>query len=417
MRNAETKRDSLEHRKADVFVFLKGQKEVWKAEQPRNNKMNNTTANHSIEEEPLFGFEPTFVYPVATCYILIVAVAIVGNLLVCYAILANRNLRHNPTNLLLLSLAVSDLLTVSLAVPFDIEGLFLNGVWKHGKAMCITWTMVYLIAVPTSILTLLAISVDRYKTLSDPLGRFRRSQFLTPNRALIVILILWLYSIFWAFLGMGWLEEGEEPIYKGSCMLPFTKEYTAVSTALNWIFPLLITCLFYILIYLIARKHHKFTKTSGLSTKKPSKEDNKRYLKNVKAAKTTAMFVMAFFICWIPYSIFSIVSNLDGDNWEEFPFKVYVLLLMLGYLNSALNPFLFAFRNKRFKAVYAKLFRVSLQTNPSLRRRSTFSQSTSCAEIPENNDNKFVRLQSIKAKRESPKCRLKKSKNQEKDSG
>lgn len=379
--------------------------------------MYNTSANHSSDEEPLFGFEPTFVYPVATCYILIVAVAIVGNLLVCYAILANRNLRHNPTNLLLLSLAASDLLTVTLAVPFDIEGLLLNGVWKHGKAMCITWTTVYLIAVPTSILTLLAISVDRYKTLRDPLGRFRRSEFLTPNRALIVILVLWLYSIFWALLGMGWLEKGVEPIYKGSCMVPFTTAYTTLSTVLNWIFPLLITCVFYILIYLIARKHHKFTNASGLSKKKPSKEDNKRYLKNLKAAKTTAMFVMAFFICWIPYSIFSIAANLDGHNWTEFPFKVYVVLLMLGYLNSALNPFLFAFRNRRFKVVYAKLFRFSLQTNPSVRRRSTFSQSTSCSEIPENNDNKVVRLQSIKAKRESPKCRLKKSTNQEKDSG
>ena len=376
--------------------------------------MNGNSTTHSSDEDPLFGFEPNFVYPVATCYILIVAVAVVGNLLVCYAILANRNLRNNPTNLLLLSLAVSDLLTVTLAVPFDVEGLFLNGVWKHGKAMCITWTMMYLIAVPTSILTLLAISVDRYKTLRDPLGRFRRSEFLTPNRALIVILILWFYSIAWAFLGMGWLEEGEEPIYKGSCMLPFTKAYTTLTTTLNWIFPLLITCVFYLLIYLIARKHHKFTNTSGLPTKKHSKESNKRYLKNLKAAKTTAMFVMAFFICWIPYSIFSIAANLDGDNWKEFPYKLYVVLLMLGYLNSALNPFLFAFRNKRFKTVYSKLFRcLSLQTNPSLRRRSTFTQSTS-SEIPENNENKVVRLQSIKVKRESPKW-LKRSKNQEKD--
>lgn len=376
--------------------------------------MNDNSTNHSSDEDPLFGFEPNFVYPVATCYILIVAVAVIGNLLVCYAILANRHLRNNPTNLLLLSLAVSDLLTVTLAVPFDIEGLFLNGVWKHGKAMCITWTMMYLIAVPTSILTLLAISVDRYKTLRDPLGRFRRSEFLTPNRALIVILILWIYSIAWAFLGIGWLEKGEEPIYKGSCMLPFTKAYTTLTTALNWIFPLLITCVFYLLIYLIARKHHKFTNTSGLPTKNPSKEGNKRYLKNLKAAKTTAMFVMAFFICWIPYSIFSIAANLDGDNWKEFPYKLYVVLLMLGYLNSALNPFLFAFRNKRFKTVYSKLFRCfSLQTNPSLRRRSTFTQSTS-SEIPENNENKVVRLQSIKVKRESPKW-LKRSKNQEKD--
>ncbi|KAL9988731.1 hypothetical protein ACROYT_G003210 [Oculina patagonica] len=378
--------------------------------------MNNTSEHHDSshdEEDPLFGFEPTFVYPVATFYILIVTVAVVGNLMVCYAIIANRNLRNNPTNLLLLSLAVSDLLTVTLAVPFDIEGLFLNGVWKHGKAMCITWITVYLITVPTSILTLLAISVDRFKTLSDPLARFRRSRFMTPNVALIIILILWLYSIFWAFLPlMGWLEKGQEPIYKGSCMVPFTKVYTTLTTILNWIAPLMITCVFYILIYLIARKHHKFTNRGGLpSTKQPSKDENKAYLKNIKAAKTTAMFVVAFFICWLPYSFFSIASNLT--HWEPFPFKVYVVLLMLGYLNSALNPFLFAFRNKRFKAVYSKLFR-RLKRNPtgsSLRRQSTFSQTTSTSEIPDLDSN-VVRLQSIKIKRgeSSPKW-FKRSKN------
>lgn len=367
--------------------------------------MNNSSDHHPSpdhEKPSVFGFEPAFVYPVATCYILIVAAAVVGNLLVCYAILANRNLRNNPTTLLLLSLAVSDLLTVTLAVPFDIEGLFLNGVWKHGKAMCITWMTVYLITVPTSILTLLAISVDRYKTISDPLGRYRRSEFLTPNRALIVILILWLYSIFWAFLPlMGWLEKDQEPIYKGTCMVPFTKAYTTLTTVLNWISPLLITCVFYILIYSIASKHHKFTNRSGLpSTKQPSKDEKKGYMKNLKAAKTTAMFVAAFLICWLPYSCFTIASNLDGENWKEFPYKAYVVLLMLGYLNSALNPFLFAFRNKRFKAVYSKLFR-PLKWNPSgssLRRRPTFSQTTNTSEIPDL-DNNIVRLQSIRVKR------------------
>ena len=133
-------------------------------------KMNNTD-NTSDATGP-FSFSTSFVYPVATCHILIVAVAIFGNLLVCYTILAHKNLRKIPTNLFISSLAFSDLLTVTLALPFDIEGLFIGGVWKHGEIMCKAWITVYLITVPTSILTLLAVSVDRYKSLSDPLNRF-----------------------------------------------------------------------------------------------------------------------------------------------------------------------------------------------------------------------------------------------------
>ena len=324
--------------------------------------MNNSSDHNSSglrTQEPLFGDSPFFIYSVASLYIVIVVVAIIGNLMVSYAILANRNLRNNPTNLLLLSLAISDLLTVTLAVPFDIELLLLNRKWKHGKTMCITFLTVYLITVPTSIFTLLAISVDRYKTLKDPLGRFRRSQFITQRRSLIVIALVWSYCIVWALLPLiGRQDRSVEPIYKGTCSVPYTIFYNILTSIMNFIFPLLLTCVFYILIYLIARKHRNVNKRGGLpSTFKPTKEDNKMYSRNMKAAKTTAMFVVVIFLCWQPYTYFSIIANLVGDTWDPYPYELYLVLLMLGYLNSALNPFLFAFRNKRFQSVYRKLLR------------------------------------------------------------
>ena len=60
--------------------------------------------------------------------------------------------------------------------------------------MCEAWITVYLITVPTSILTLLAVSVDRYKSLEDPLNRFRRFRFMTRKRPLIVISVIWLLT-------------------------------------------------------------------------------------------------------------------------------------------------------------------------------------------------------------------------------
>ena len=56
-----------------------------------------------------------------------------------------------------------------------------------------------MIAIPISIFSLLTISVDRYKTVSDPLSRFKNSQLVTPTRALIVIAIIWLYCPLWPF--------------------------------------------------------------------------------------------------------------------------------------------------------------------------------------------------------------------------
>ncbi|CAH3149656.1 unnamed protein product, partial [Porites evermanni] len=244
--------------------------------------MNNSSEPNPVTTgtDKVPAFPPSFVYPVATCHILIVAVAALGNFIVCYAIIANKSLRSSPTNLFIFSLAFSDLLTVTLAVPFDIEGLFLNWAWKHGEMMCEAWITVYLITVPTSILTLLALSVDRYKSLEDPLNRFRRFRFMTRKKALIVISVIWLYT---------------------------------------------------------------YSRTLR------SSKEKRVYLRNVRAAKTISIFVAVFFFCWVPHSSISITANLCKSCQAKIPHEVRVVFVMFGYLNSALNPFLFAFRNRRFK--------------------------------------------------------------------
>lgn len=363
--------------------------------------MNNTSAPNSNARETYFHFSPFFLYPVATCHMLIAAVAVVGNLMVCYAIITNKSLRSNPTNLFIFSLALSDLLTVTLAVPFDIEVLFLLGAWKHGEVMCQAFITVYLITVPTSILTLLAVSVDRYKSLSDPLNRFRRCRFMTRKRALIVSIVIWLYSVLFALLPiMGW-RSYDEFVFEGVCYFPFTKVYTTLSSLLNFILPLLITCGIYIKIYHIARiQHNSFD--GEVSRKLRSTEENKVYSKNIRAAKTISIFVAAFFFCWVPHSLMSITANLCGSCAKKIPNEVRVLLLMFGYLNSALNPFLFAFRNSRFKITYEVLLR-RLKPRPEVTsafRRSTITQSTCHSEVPDLQDSE-VRLQLAKAKRDS----------------
>ena len=310
------------------------------------------------------GFPPSFLYPVATCHILIVAVAVLGNLIVCYAIIANKSLRSSPTNLFIFSLAFSDLFTATLAVPFDIEGLFLNWAWKHGEIMCQAWITVYLISVPTSILTLLAVSVDRYKSLKDPLNRFRRFRFMTRKRALIVISVIWLYSLIFALIPvMGW-RAFDEFVYKGICYFPFTEIYSTLSSCLNFIIPLLVTCGIYVKIYLIARSQSStFDKeislqmrtTEACSRQTRSTEEKKIYLKNIRAAKTISIFVAAFFFCWVPHSSISLTSNLCQSCRAKIPNEVRVIFLMFGYLNSALNPFLFAFRDSRFKKTFSAL--------------------------------------------------------------
>lgn len=73
-------------------------------------------------------------------------------------------------------------------------------------------------------------------------------------------------------------------------------------------------------------------------------------------------------------------------------------MLMLGYLNSALNPFLFAFRSKNFKDIYSKMKTSvvpKILPKKKSRRASTISQLTFTSEIPDTMDD-GIWLQSIK---------------------
>ena len=307
--------------------------------------MNNST-NHINEEFSIF--DPTFKYTMAACYILIGVVATIGNSLVCFAILSNKNLRSNPTNLFLFSLAVADLLTVTLAMPFGVQYLFLQSSWRHGKIICVTYVTVYVNSGTNPILTLLVISVDRYKNLKDPLRRFRGKEFMTQRKALIVISIIWISSVVLALLPiMGWRVKGQEPFCGGFCKFAFTELYRVICFT-SILVLIIITCVFHLKTYLIARRHQRSV---------PGFNGIKFLTRNLKALKTTSMFVAAFFVCWQPFTYFWLASYLYGrEHWKPYPFKVYVAVQMLYYFNSALNPFLFAFQNDSFKATYVKLF-------------------------------------------------------------
>ena len=94
---------------------------------------------------------------------LIIVVSLLANILVCLVILSSRTLRQSNDACFVLSVAVSDLLTTCLVIPFDLDLIVSDSTeWRHGEIMCNVFTTAYLLTVPTSILSLLALSVYRY---------------------------------------------------------------------------------------------------------------------------------------------------------------------------------------------------------------------------------------------------------------
>ncbi|EDO34093.1 predicted protein, partial [Nematostella vectensis] len=339
-------------------------------------------------------------------YIAVMCVAVIGNAIVIVTIVRNTSLRRVTTNLFILSLAFSDLLTASLAMPFDLEALAGSLPWKHGHVICDIWATMYLIAVPTSILTLLAVAVERFKTLKDPLNKFRESHSVTHRRAIIAIFTLWGYSIMFAVVPLiGW-RRSDVSVIDGQCIFNITHVYSALSSVVNFLLPVILTAYLYVRIFMIAHRHapgaatqqntdhkrlaktatfrsekHKgkasvsrisvcrvireslcsqgkkktridFHKSSASVTR--AAEAGAMY-RNIRAARTVAVIVFAFFLCWAPFTVLSVTMATCYTCTHAVSSELFSALLLLGYTNSALNPFLYSFKDKRFRVTCVRM--------------------------------------------------------------
>lgn len=103
-------------------------------------------------------------------YVLIFILSCIGNSLVITVILRAKG-KRTPANLLILNLAVCDLVTPALSIPFDLALEELNYVWPFGRAICkVLWPFQTAFSTSSS-LTLAVISLDRLRTLANPFAK------------------------------------------------------------------------------------------------------------------------------------------------------------------------------------------------------------------------------------------------------
>lgn len=125
---------------------------------------------------------------ILTFYSLIIVVAVGGNVVVCYIVLANRGMR-TVTNFFLLNLAFSDITKALICIPFSFVANLLQ-YWPFGSVMCPFVFYMQAVSVFLSAFTLVAMSMDRYFAIIYPLR-----QKMTHKNAIFVIVVIWFFAI------------------------------------------------------------------------------------------------------------------------------------------------------------------------------------------------------------------------------
>lgn len=130
----------------------------------------------------------------------IILIAVGGNGITLFVITRYDPLR-DVTGMFLANLAIADLLQSIFGMPLIATSAF-RVEWIFGDTLCIISGMTNSLFCITSVLTLTAISVDRYVAIVHP---FEYQRWLTIKRARLVLVYIWLQALFVAILPVfGW---------------------------------------------------------------------------------------------------------------------------------------------------------------------------------------------------------------------
>uniref|UniRef100_A0A671Q3M2 5-hydroxytryptamine (serotonin) receptor 7c n=1 Tax=Sinocyclocheilus anshuiensis TaxID=1608454 RepID=A0A671Q3M2_9TELE len=182
------------------------------------------TWNKSCEEQ-LLDFTTAEKIVIGMMLTIITTVTVIGNMLVVIAVCVVKKLRQ-PSNYLLVSLAVADLSVAIVVMPFVIVTDLTGGKWLFGEVFCNIFIAMDVMCCTASIMTLCVISVDRYLGITRPLTYPARQ-----NGQLMAKMIfgVWLVSASITLPPFcGWAKNVNTA---GVCLISQDISYTIYSTA------------------------------------------------------------------------------------------------------------------------------------------------------------------------------------------
>ncbi|XP_071769057.2 trace amine-associated receptor 1-like [Centroberyx gerrardi] len=264
---------------------------------------------------------------------------ICGNLLVITSILYFKQL-HTPTNYLILSLAVSDLLVGAVSLPFSMK-YSATKCWYIEDLFCKIRLSVDISLCISSILNLCCISVDRYYAVCQPL-RYRTK--INVHVAGVMILVNWNVSV---LVGLVITILG---VNRGKCDITcFTIIFPislVMSSFFSFYLPAIIMLSIYLKIFLVAQRQALRIQNTNCQSIKSGASVSK---KERKATKTLAIVMGIFLICWTPFFLSFTLRPLN--NYST-PGPVNETLHWVGLSNSMINPFVYAFFYSWFRAAF-----------------------------------------------------------------
>ncbi|XP_069123050.1 allatostatin-A receptor-like [Argopecten irradians] len=288
---------------------------------------------------------------VSIVFSLIVIIGFVGNLLVIIVVVSNKKMQ-NTTNILIVSLAVADLSFIIFCVPFTATTYTMSR-WPFGDVWCRIVQYLTYVCAYASVYTLVLMSLDRYLAVVHPITSMR---IRNSRNTYIMVYLTWIIMlggnipVIFEFS----LKEFQDIRNRSGCVdidffnnaYPASQPFYGCFFAFGYVIPLTLTCI----LYGFMIKRLLYGVVPGGSQRPDSMRTKKRVTRMV------VIVVVIFAICWLPIQIvFVLISFGHVGMHSRFFVGSLIASNCLAYMNSCVNPVLYAFLSENFRRSFRRL--------------------------------------------------------------
>jgi len=292
---------------------------------------------------------------ITVLYCLLVITIITGNGLILTSFGVNRKLR-TVTNTLIINLSVSDSLVGLVSIPCWMY-IFLSRQTEdpYTEATYMFYITIDIFIGSASILQLTSISIERCYAIVRPL----RHRAMSMRVFYAMIAIPWVYAAIMASL---------QPVQ----FQRWTEVYTILMTTTCFFIPFIIILAAYVTIYVYARSGpmRKLTR---------HRVQKKAFNSEIRLSATVALITGLFVIAWLPLFVVTVIGtyypqNLPSPLWTD---RLLKFVKFCHYSHSAINPFVYAYRNKEMIKTFRYIGYRVLCKDHSLQQPLVSSAATS----------------------------------------
>lgn len=312
--------------------------------------LNTTAASMAANGQTCIPSEPVNRELQITLYSLLVLVSAIGNSMVIFVVIRNKRM-HTVANYLICNMSFADLLITLLPLVWEVIKLihYPNGEWPMGRFMCTFVHMAIYLSVASSILSLFAITWDRFFAIVLPLR-----QIFTKKILPFLLVFIWVAAFGFASPTIYAMDLFE---YYGTTYCieiwkpPFNEEksamhYTVVLFLGLYAIPLSTMAVMYsIMAYKLWKR---------IIPGNSSAETEKQLLKQKKrVTRMLVLVVLAFAVCWLPIFVYQFMVFVDPYYKicvVSIPQSFTFFAFFMQYMGSAVNPYIYF----KFSEAYRK---------------------------------------------------------------